>query len=286
MLLLLEINFLHLILPVALLLAGWPPPLPRTHPFHRGEGGWCYDHDHGRGGGGGTRNLEHIYTYICIFYCHILSLYQLTIPNFHGPRSSHSGSKVTTQSWRLVRKDACRVGRHFLYQRLIHFILNLELIRLLEVLLWSTCVVPTPAENEWFIGDPWWTEAMMKLEAMRNLGQWQSAMTIFDHVRFETVHPTVRNSTQCLWDSSMVTILPMKPIRFEPTVAQLLLQPLHSILDGKKTTDKSGGDSERLSLAKNGDLAPRRWLMALAMWQHPICKSSPVCGNALVGSPR
>ena len=53
MLLLLEINFLHLILPVALLLAGWPPPLPRTHPFHRGEGGWCYDHDHGRGGGGG-----------------------------------------------------------------------------------------------------------------------------------------------------------------------------------------------------------------------------------------
>ena len=61
MLLLLEINVLHLILPVALLLAGWPPPLPRTHPFHRGEGGWCYDHDHGRGGGGGTRNLEHIY---------------------------------------------------------------------------------------------------------------------------------------------------------------------------------------------------------------------------------
>ena len=135
----------------------------------------------------------------------------------------------------------------------------------------------------------------MKLEAMRNSGQWQSAMTIFDHVRFETVHPTVRNSTRCPWHSSMVTILPMKPIRFEPTVAQLLLQPLHSILISwmekkekprKKTTDKSSGDSERLSLAKNGDLAPRRWLMALAMWQHPICKSSPVCGNALVGSPR
>ena len=63
MLLLLEINFLHLILPVALLLAGWPPPLPRTHPFHRGEGGWCYDHDHGRGGGGGpgTWNIYIIY---------------------------------------------------------------------------------------------------------------------------------------------------------------------------------------------------------------------------------
>ena len=40
---------------------GWPPPLPRAHPFHRGEGGLMgYDHDHGRGGGGGTRNLEHI----------------------------------------------------------------------------------------------------------------------------------------------------------------------------------------------------------------------------------
>ena len=55
MLLLLEANFLHLILPVAFLLVrvGWPPPLPRTH-----------DHDHGRGGGGGTRNLQHIYIYI------------------------------------------------------------------------------------------------------------------------------------------------------------------------------------------------------------------------------
>ena len=62
MLLLLEINFLHLILPVALLLAGWPPPLPRTHPFHRGEGGWCYDHDHGRGGGGGDPEPG---TYMC-----------------------------------------------------------------------------------------------------------------------------------------------------------------------------------------------------------------------------
>ena len=60
--------FLHLILPVALLLAGWPPPLPRTHPFHRGEGGWCYDHDHGRGGGGGTPNLEHIYIYAVYIY--------------------------------------------------------------------------------------------------------------------------------------------------------------------------------------------------------------------------
>ena len=57
MLLLLEINFLHLILPVALLLAGWPPPLPRTHPFHRGgglmlwpwpwQGGWGGDPEPG-----------------------------------------------------------------------------------------------------------------------------------------------------------------------------------------------------------------------------------------------
>eukprot|EP00434_Breviolum_minutum_P015400 symbB.v1.2.013570.t1/scaffold963.1/size148485/10 len=63
-------------------------------------------------------------------------------------------------------------------------------------------------------------------------GQWQSAMTIFDHVRFETVHPTVR--TYC---SSIAAA----------AFAQ-------------------------------------RWLMALAMWQHPICKSSPVCGNALVSA--
>ena len=75
MLLLLEINFLHLILPVALLLAGWPPPLPRTHPFHRGEGGWCYDHDHGRGGGGGTRNLEHIYININMYILDPLNIF-------------------------------------------------------------------------------------------------------------------------------------------------------------------------------------------------------------------
>ena len=42
MLLLLEINFYPLIILRALVLVGvgWPPPLPRTHPFHRGEGGW------------------------------------------------------------------------------------------------------------------------------------------------------------------------------------------------------------------------------------------------------
>ena len=69
MLLLLDINFLHLILPVALLLAGWPPPLPRTHPFHRGEGGWCYDHDHGRGGGGGGPGTWNIYLKQHLVFC-------------------------------------------------------------------------------------------------------------------------------------------------------------------------------------------------------------------------
>ena len=89
MLLLLEINFLHLILPVALLLAGWPPPLPRTHPFHRGEGGWCYDHDHGRGGGGGDPEPgTYIYIHISI-YVHVQ--FSLTppagpfTPNCHSP---------------------------------------------------------------------------------------------------------------------------------------------------------------------------------------------------------
>ena len=51
---------------------GWPPPLPRAHPFHRGEGGLMgYDNDHGRGGGGGTRNLEHIYIYTVYTYIYI-----------------------------------------------------------------------------------------------------------------------------------------------------------------------------------------------------------------------
>ena len=62
MLLLLETNFLHLILPVAFLLVrvGWPPPLPRTHPFHRGEGGWwvmTMTMAGGVGGGPGTWNI-------------------------------------------------------------------------------------------------------------------------------------------------------------------------------------------------------------------------------------
>ena len=43
---------------------GWPPPLPRAHPFHRGEGGLMgYDHDHGRGGGGGPGTWN-IYIYM------------------------------------------------------------------------------------------------------------------------------------------------------------------------------------------------------------------------------
>ena len=59
-----EINFLHLILPVTLLLlGGWMTPTPsQGPPIPQGGGGMMgYDHDHGRGGGGGTRNLEHIY---------------------------------------------------------------------------------------------------------------------------------------------------------------------------------------------------------------------------------
>ena len=91
MLLLLEINFLHLILPVALLLAGWPPPLPRTHPFHRGEGGWCYDHDHGRGGGGGTRNLEHIYIYMILNDHH-----QPPKTTFNNPRNNQNTRGIVT----------------------------------------------------------------------------------------------------------------------------------------------------------------------------------------------
>ena len=73
MLVLPEINFLHLILPVTLLLVGgWMTPTPsRRPPIPQGGGGMMgYDHDHGRGveWGGGARNLEHIYItsrYIC-----------------------------------------------------------------------------------------------------------------------------------------------------------------------------------------------------------------------------
>ena len=64
MLVLPEINFLHLILPVTLLLlGGWMTPTPsQGPPIPQGGGGMMgYDHDHGRGGGGGTRNLEHIW---------------------------------------------------------------------------------------------------------------------------------------------------------------------------------------------------------------------------------
>ena len=66
-----EINILHLILPVTLLLVGgWMTPTP-SGPTHStgGRGGLMgYDHDHGRGvgGGPGTWNI-YIYTvYIMI----------------------------------------------------------------------------------------------------------------------------------------------------------------------------------------------------------------------------
>ena len=75
MLLLLETNFLHLILPVAFLLVrvGWPPPLPRTHPFHRGEGGWwvmTMTMAGGVGGGPGTWNI-----YVCTSLCTHMSIH-------------------------------------------------------------------------------------------------------------------------------------------------------------------------------------------------------------------
>ena len=56
MLVLPEINFLHLLLPVTLLLVGgWMTPTPsQGPPIPQGGGGLMgYDHDHGRGGGGG-----------------------------------------------------------------------------------------------------------------------------------------------------------------------------------------------------------------------------------------
>ena len=61
-----EINFLHLLLPVTLLLVGgWMTPTPsQGPPIPQGGGGLMgYDHDHGRGGGGGpgTWNI-YIYT--------------------------------------------------------------------------------------------------------------------------------------------------------------------------------------------------------------------------------
>ena len=72
MLVLPEINFLHLLLPVTLLLVGgWMTPTPsQGPPIPQGGGGLMgYDHDHGRGGGGGTRNLEHIYIYHMWWKC-------------------------------------------------------------------------------------------------------------------------------------------------------------------------------------------------------------------------
>ena len=49
---------------------GWRPPLPRAHPFHRGEWGWWVMTMTMAGGvGGGTRNLEHIYIAITFRLC-------------------------------------------------------------------------------------------------------------------------------------------------------------------------------------------------------------------------
>ena len=73
MLVLPEINFLHLILPVTLLLlGGWMTPTPsQGPPIPQGGGGMMsYDHDHGRGvgGGPGTWNIYGIFTYIWLIF--------------------------------------------------------------------------------------------------------------------------------------------------------------------------------------------------------------------------
>ena len=76
MLLLLEINFLHLILPVALLLfgVGWPPPLPRTHPFHRGEWGWWVMTMTMAGGVGGPGTWNIYMRVWHMIYSHVIHL--------------------------------------------------------------------------------------------------------------------------------------------------------------------------------------------------------------------
>ena len=43
---------------------GWPPPLPRAHPFHRGRGGWWVMTMTMAGGVGGGPGTWNIYIYI------------------------------------------------------------------------------------------------------------------------------------------------------------------------------------------------------------------------------
>ena len=80
MLVLPEINFLHPILPVTLLLlGGWMTPTPsQGPPIPQGGGGMMgYDHDHGRGGGGcfsfgGTvQYIEESNIYLCFVVCRL-----------------------------------------------------------------------------------------------------------------------------------------------------------------------------------------------------------------------
>ena len=80
MLLLLETNFLHLILPVAFLLVrvGWPPPLARTHPFHRGEGGWWVMTMTMAGGVGG--GPIYIYIYVICYKSTLLGTNHMSLP--------------------------------------------------------------------------------------------------------------------------------------------------------------------------------------------------------------
>ena len=69
----------------------------------------------------------------------------------------------------------------FIQRRLIHLILNLKLIRLIEVLLWNTCVVPTPAEINGSLvthGELklWWSLKRCETQDTGNL-PWRSSTT-------------------------------------------------------------------------------------------------------------
>ena len=76
MLVLPDINFLHLILPVALLVGGWMTPTPSQGPPipQGGAGLMGYDHNHGRGGGGGDPEpwtyiqiAQSIHFFLCMY---------------------------------------------------------------------------------------------------------------------------------------------------------------------------------------------------------------------------
>ena len=127
MLLLLEINFLHLILPVALLLAGWPPPIPQ------GGGGlmlWPWPWQGGWGGDPEPGTYIYIYKFKSKFFAPDFRRFSEWVFGLCLVMSSLEDHFPILNKW--ARRWGWAPTRHNLFNKILHYSVSLRSVFFLD----------------------------------------------------------------------------------------------------------------------------------------------------------